>query len=160
MEKNQLSFGYIKSEGIGTACEQDTYDLIAEQNLIITYQEDVFMRYILLREHQPILFDLKGDLNDIWKIQGAARLIGTTVRTFIVVGDRAIPKLHRIKLTIREKYALPCEFDREHEMSYPNFIHASDDYAQVESDIRALLPKKLSLCQHFNGVHRNTKPVW
>ena len=160
MKKNQLSFGYIKTEGIGTQCEFDTYELIRASKLQVIHQEDVFMHYIMLREHQPILFDLKGDLNDIWKIQGAGRLIGTTVRAFIVTGEDAIQKLYSIKLQIRAKYAVPCEFDRPKEMSYPNYIHAADNYEQVEQDIRVLIPSKLKLCQATNGIHPISKRVW
>ena len=160
MGKSQLSFGYIKAEGIGTQCELETRELIHFNELEIIHEQDVFMSYILLREHQPILFDLKGDLNDIWKIQGAARLIGSTVRTFMVFGEDAIIKLYAIKLAIRKKYAVPCEFDRQKGMSYPNFIHAADDYEQVEQDIRVLVPSKLSSCQTINGRHPITKRVW
>ena len=71
------------------------------------------MDYLRLREHQPILFDIKGDLNDIWKIQGAARLIGTTVRTFGVIGVDAVDALMDVKMAIRDRFAVPCEFDRE-----------------------------------------------
>lgn len=160
MERNQLSFGYIKTEGIGTQCELDVYELIRDYGLQVVYTEDVFMHYIMLREHQPILFDLKGDLNDIWKIQGAGRLIGTTVRTFIVSGEDAIQRLHSIKLQIRRKYAIPCEFDRLREMSYPNFMHAADNYEQVEQDIRVLIPSQLKLCQEVNGVHAISQKTW
>lgn len=160
MEKKQLSFGYIKAEGIGTQCELDTYALIHSHGLKIIHQEDVFMHYATLREHQPILFDLKGDLNDIWKIQGAGRLIGSTIRAFIVSGENAIKKLYDIKLEIRQKYALPREFDRDNEISYPNYIHAGDNYEQVEQDIRVLIPSKLKLCQEVNGIHPISVKTW
>lgn len=61
MEKKQLSFGYIKAEGIGTQCELDVFHLIHTHGLHVIHEEDVFMHYIMLREHQPILFDLRGD---------------------------------------------------------------------------------------------------
>lgn len=59
------------------------------------------MNYIKLIEHQPILFDLKGDLNDIRKIQGTGRLIGTTVRSLLVLGEDAIQQSFDTKLNIR-----------------------------------------------------------
>lgn len=141
----EVSFAYIKSEGVATTCEDDVYCELNERNLEIIQVKDIFMNYIKLREHQPILFDIKGDLNDIWKIQGAARLIGTTVRTLLVEGDDAIKQTFDAKLKIRQKYALPCEFDRENEMSYPNYLHASDNKAQAQHDVRVLLPDSLPL---------------
>ena len=90
MTNKELSFGYIKSEGIGGPCEVEVRRQIEQHDLELLWAKDVFMDYLRLREHQPILFDIKGDLNDIWKIQGAARLIGTTVRTFGVIGVDAV----------------------------------------------------------------------
>jgi hypothetical protein len=118
------------------------------------------MSYLNLREHQPILFDIRGDLNDIWKIQGAARLIGTTVRTMGVLGIEAIDRLMDVKLSIRDQFALPCEFDREKQMSYPNYMHAADDREQVEQDVKILVPEELPIVQQYNGVNRLTKRVW
>ncbi len=63
MEKKQLSFGNIKTEGIGTQCEFDVFHLVHACGLYIIHEEDVLMHCIMLREHQPILFDLKGESN-------------------------------------------------------------------------------------------------
>ena len=156
----QLSFGYIKAEGINNKCEREVRRKIKDEGLKIVFEKDVVIKYGDLRKHQPILFDLKNDINDIWKIQGAARLIGSTVRCFIVSGEDAINKLHKIKLEIRKKYALPCEFDRENQKSYPNYMHASDDKEQVEQDIRILLPEMLQYCIEVNGEHITTKTIW
>jgi hypothetical protein len=156
----QLSFGYIKAEGIGNQCETEVRKLLGKSKLETVWETDVFMSYIKLREHQPILFDLRGELNDIWKIQGAARLIGTTVRTFGVFGDNAISRLMDIKMTIRSQFAVPCEFDRENEISYPNFMHAADDEEQVEQDVRILTPSHLAFCVATNGSHKLTRRVW
>lgn len=41
-------------------------------------------------------------------IQGAARLIDTTVRTMGVLGIEAIDGLMDVKLSIRDQFALPC----------------------------------------------------
>lgn len=160
MSSHEISFAYIKSEGIDTTCEADVYHELAERELEIVQIKDMFMSYIKLREHQPILFDIKGDLNDIWKIQGAARLIGTTVRTLLIQGDGAIQQTFDTKLKIREKYALPKEFDREKEMSYPNYMHAADNKAQVQNDVKVLLPQDLSLVQQVNGDHPMTTKIW
>lgn len=113
MRSKEISFGYIKSEGIDGACEAEVRRQLEQQDLELIWTKDVFMSYLNLREHQPILFDIRGDLNDIWKIQGAARLIGTTVRTMGVLGIEAIDRLMDVKLSIRDQFALPCEFDRE-----------------------------------------------
>lgn len=157
---HEISFAYIKSEGIDTTCEQDVYNELEQRELELLQIKDVFVQYIMLREHQPILFDLKGDLNDIWKIQGAARLIGTEVRTLLVTGDDAIEKTFDAKINIRNKYALPCEFDRENEMSYPNYMHAADNKAQVQNDVKVLLPASLDLVQSVNGDHQMNVPIW
>lgn len=77
--EHEVSFAYIKSEGISNTCEEDVYQELSERNLDIVQVKDIFINYLKLRRHQPILFDIKGDSNDIWKIQGSARLIGTTV---------------------------------------------------------------------------------
>ena len=100
MTSKELSFGYIKSEGIDNACETEVRQQIKLHDLELLWTRDVFMDYLRLREHQPILFDIKGDLNDIWKIQGAARLIGTTVRTIGVVGVEAVNALMDINLFV------------------------------------------------------------
>jgi len=157
---HEISFVYVKSEGIDTTCEQDVYDALAARELEIVQVKDVFMHYIKLREHQPILFDLKGDLNDIWKIQGASRLIGSTVRTLLVQGQDAIQQSFDTKLDIRKKYALPKEFDREKEMSYPNYMHAADNKSQVQNDVKILLPDRLAQVQAINGDHQLTSEVW
>jgi hypothetical protein len=157
---HEISFAYIKSEGIDTTCEEDIYSEIVARELEIIQVKDIFMNYIKLREHQPILFDLKGDLNDIWKIQGAARLIGTTVRTALVQGDDAIQRTFDTKVDIRERYALPKEFDRDAEMSYPNYMHAADNKAQVQNDVKILLPDSLEQVMLINGDHQMTTAVW
>lgn len=160
MANKELSFGYVKSEGIDGPCEAEIRKQIERHDLELLWTKDVFMDYLRLREHQPILFDIKGDLNDIWKIQGAARLIGTTVRTLGVVGVDAVDALMDVKMTIRDRFALPCEFDREKQVSYPNYMHAADDMEQVEQDIKILIPEKLPLAHQYNGVHKLTKQVW
>jgi len=160
MANKELSFGYVKSEGIDGPCEAEIRKQIERHDLELLWTKDVFMDYLRLREHQPILFDIKGDLNDIWKIQGAARLIGTTVRTLGVVGVDAVDALMDVKMTIRDRFALPCEFDREKQVSYPNYMHAADDMEQVEQDIKILIPEKLPLAHQYNGVHKLTKRVW
>ena len=160
MANKELSFGYVKSEGIDGPCEAEIRKQIERHDLELLWTKDVFMDYLRLREHQPILFDIKGDLNDIWKIQGAARLIGTTVRTLGVVGVDAVDALMDVKMTIRDRFALPCEFDREKQVSYPNYTHAADDMEQVEQDIKILIPEKLPLAHQYNGVHKLTKRVW
>ena len=160
MANKELSFGYVKSEGIDGPCEAEVCKQIERHDLELLWTKDVFMDYLRLREHQPILFDIKGDLNDIWKIQGAARLIGTTVRTLGVVGVDAVDALMDVKMTIRDRFALPCEFDREKQVSYPNYMHAADDMEQVEQDIKILIPEKLPLAHQYNGVHKLTKRVW
>ncbi len=160
MTSKELSFGYIKSEGIDNACEAEVRQQIKLHDLELLWTRDIFMDYLRLREHQPILFDIKGDLNDIWKIQGAARLIGTTVRTIGVVGVEAVNALMDIKLSIRNEFALPCEFDRERQISYPNYMHAADNMEQVEQDVKILIPEKLPLVHQYNGVHKLTKQVW
>lgn len=160
MANKELSFGYVKSEGIDGPCEAEIRKQIERHDLELLWTKDVFMDYLRLREHQPILFDIKGDLNDIWKIQGAARLIGTTVRTLGVVGIDAVDALMDVKMTIRDRFALPCEFDREKQVSYPNYMHAADDMEQVEQDIKILIPEKLPLVHQYNGVHKLTKRVW
>ena len=160
MANKELSFGYVKSEGIDGPCEAEVCKRIERHGLELLWIKDVFMDYLRLREHQPILFDIKGDLNDIWKIQGAARLIGTTVRTLGVVGVDAVDALMDIKMTIRDRFALPCEFDREKQVSYPNYMHAADDMEQVEQDIKILIPEKLLLAHQYDGVHKLTKRVW
>lgn len=157
---HEVGFVYIKSEGLETTCESDVYQELADRGLEIVQAKDIFMSYIKLREHQPILFDIKGDLNDIWKIQGAARLIGTTVRSLLVAGNDAIQQSFDTKLHIRNRYALPREFDREKEMSYPNYIHAADNRAQVQNDIKVLLPESLEFVQEVNGDHQITTRVW
>ncbi len=136
MANKELSFGYVKSEGIDGPCEAEVRRQIEQHDLELLWTRDVFMDYLRLREHQPILFDIKGDINDIWKIQGAARLIGTTVRTLGVVGVDAVDALMDVKMTIRDQFAVPCEFDRERQVSYPNYMHAADDMEQVEQDIQ------------------------
>lgn len=156
----ELGFSYIKSEGIGGQCEKEIYDEFDKHDLVIVHIKDLFVSYLKLREHQPILFDIKGDLNDIWKIQGAARLIGSTVRSMLVLGEDSIEKTFDIKQHIRKRYALPCEFDRENEMSYPNFMHAADNKAQVENDVRVLIPEKLEYLRTVNGVHEINEKVW
>lgn len=143
MANKELSFGYVKSEGIDGPCEAEVRRQIEQHDLELLWTRDVFMDYLRLREHQPILFDIKGDINDIWKIQGAARLIGTTVRTLGVVGVDAVDALMDVKMTIRDQFAVPCEFDRERQVSYPNYMHAADDMEQVEQDIKILIPEKL-----------------
>lgn len=160
MANKELSFGYVKSEGIDGPCEAEVRRQIEQHDLELLWTRDVFMDYLRLREHQPILFDIKGDINDIWKIQGAARLIGTTVRTLGVVGVDAVDALMDVKMTIRDQFALPCEFDRERQVSYPNYMHAADDMEQVEQDIKILIPEKLPLARQYNGVHKLTKRVW
>ena len=122
----EVSFAYIKSEGVATTCEYDIYREFAERDITIIKVEDIFMSYIKLRKHQPILFDIRGELNDIWKIQGAARLIGTTVRTLLVEGNDAIKQTFDTKLCIRRKYALPCEFGFDL-ISRGEFFKADDD---------------------------------
>lgn len=156
----EVSFGYIKSEGIDGACEAEVRRQLEQRDLELIWTKDVFMSYLNLREHQPILFDIRGDLNDIWKIQGAARLIGTTVRTMGVLGIEAIDGLMDVKMSIRDQFALPCEFDREKQMSYPNYMHAADYREQVEQDVKILVPEKLPIVQQYNGVNRLTKRVW
>ena len=136
MANKELSFGYVKSEGIDGPCEAEVRRQIEQHDLELLWTRDVFMDYLRLREHQPILFDIKGDINDIWQIQGAARLIGTTVRTLGVVGVDAVDALMDVKMTIRDQFAVPCEFDRERQVSYPNYMHAADDMEQVEQDIQ------------------------
>ncbi len=160
MTNKELSFGYIKSEGIGGPCEVEVCRQIEQRDLELLWIKDVFMDYLSLREHQPILFDIKGDLSDIWKIQGAARLIGTTVRTFGVIGVDAVDALMDVKMSIRDRFAVPCEFDREKQMSYPNYMHAADDMEQVEQDIKILIPEKLPLARQYNGIHKLTKQIW
>lgn len=160
MANKELSFGYVKSEGIDGPCEAEVRKQIEQHDLELLWTKDVFMDYLRLREHQPILFDIKGDLNDIWKIQGAARLIGTTVRTLGVIGIDAVDALMDVKMSIRDQFALPCEFDREKQVSYPNYMHAADDMEQVEQDIKILIPEKLPLAHQYNGVHKLTKRVW
>ena len=160
MANKELSFGYVKSEGIDGPCEAEVRRQIEQHDLELLWTRDVFMDYLRLREHQPILFDIKGDINDIWKIQGAARLIGTTVRTLGVVGVDAVDALMDVKMTIRDQFAVPCEFDRERQVSYPNYMHAADDMEQVEQDINILIPEKLPLARQYNGVHKLTKRVW
>lgn len=160
MANKELSFGYVKSEGIDGPCEAEVRRQIEQHDLELLWTRDVFMDYLRLREHQPILFDIKGDLNDIWKIQGAARLIGTTVRTLGVVGVDAVDALMDVKMTIRDRFALPCEFDQEKQVSYPNYMHAADDMEQVEQDIKILIPEKLPLAHQYNGLHKLTKRVW
>ncbi len=160
MANKELSFGYVKSEGIDGPCEAEVRRQIEQHDLELLWTRDVFMDYLRLREHQPILFDIKGDINDIWKIQGAARLIGTTVRTLGVVGVDAVDALMDVKMTIRDQFAVPCEFDRERQVSYPNYMHAADDMEQVEQDIKILIPEKLPLARQYNGVHKLTKRVW
>ena len=159
MANKELSFGYVKSEGIDGPCEAEVRRQIEQHDLELLWTRGVFMDYLRLREHQPILFDIKGDINDIWKIQGAARLIGTTVRTLGVVGVDAVDALD-VKMTIRDQFAVPCEFDRERQVSYPNYMHAADDMEQVEQDIKILIPEKLPLARQYNGVHKLTKRVW
>lgn len=156
----EISFGYIKPEGVDGACEAEVRRQLGQRDLELIWTKDVFMSYLKLREHQPILFDIRGDLNDIWKIQGAARLIGTTVRTIGVLGAEAIAGLKEVKLSIRDQFALPCEFDREKQMSYPNYMHAADDREQVEQDVKILVPEKLPIVQQYNGVNQLTKRVW
>lgn len=68
MTNKELSFGYVKSEGIGGSCEVEVCRQIEQRDLELLWVKDVFMDYLSLREHQPILFDIKGGLNDIWKI--------------------------------------------------------------------------------------------
>ena len=160
VRSKEVSFGYIKSEGIDGACEAEVRRQLEQQDLELIWTKDVFMSYLNLRERQPILFDIRGDLNDIWKIQGAARLIGTTVRTMGVLGIEAIDRLMDVKLSIRDQFALPCEFDREKQMSYPNYMHAADDREQVEQDVKILVPEELPIVQQYNGVDRLTKRVW
>ena len=160
MANKELSFGYVKSEGIDGPCEAEVRRQIEQHDLELLWTRGVFMDYLRLREHQPILFDIKGDINDIWKIQGAARLIGTTVRTLGVVGVDAVDALMDVKMTIRDQFAVPCEFDRERQVSYPNYMHAADDMEQVEQDIKILIPEKLPLARQYNGVHKLTKRVW
>jgi hypothetical protein len=157
---HELGFAYIKSEGIGGECEEEVYDELAKNDLEIVYIKDLFVSYLKLRQHQPILFDIKGDLNDIWKIQGAARLIGSTVRSMLILGDDSIDKTFAIKQDIRKRYVLPCEFDRENEMSYPNFMHAADNRAQVENDVRVLIPDKLEYLRAVNGINEIDEQVW
>lgn len=159
-KEKQLSFGYIKTEGIGNNCEKDVKEKIAQADLKVVLERDILVDYFSLRKHQPILFDLDGGLDDVWKIQGAARLIGSTVRGIVVVGEDAIAKLFRIKLEIRRKYALPCEFDRILGVSYPNFMHAADNKEQVEQDIRVLVPDLLQFCIETNGSHQIKDRVW
>jgi hypothetical protein len=158
--RKEISFAYIKSEGIGTECEEEVYKLIDDQGLDILWVTDVFMHYMELRAHQPILFDLKGDLDDIWKIQGAARMIGKPVRTLTMLGEDAISRTFDIKTQIRREYALPCEFDRTHEISYPNYMHAADNLAQVENDVRVLLPDRLVFLRSINGEHPIEEAIW
>lgn len=160
MSCKEIGFGYIKQEGIAGPCEEEVYRQLERRDMEILWVKDVFMDYLKLREHQPILFDLRGDLNDIWKIQGAARLIGTTVRTVGILGPNAISELFDIKLSIRGQFALPCEFDRERQMSYPNYMHAADNREQVQQDIKVLVPEELAAVQQCNGVHPLTKGVW
>ena len=157
---HELGFSYIKSEGIGGECEEEVYDEFEKNDLEIVYARDLFVNYLKLRKHQPILFDIKGDLNDIWKIQGAARLIGSTVRSMLILGDDSIEKTFDIKQRIRKKYAVPCEFDRENETSYPNFMHAADNRAQVENDVRVLIPDKLEYLRSVNGMHEIDQEIW
>lgn len=156
----EVSFLYVKSEGMDGPCEVDVMAGLDERSLEIIHLKDVFMNYIKLREHQPILFDIVGDLNDIWKVQGAARLMGTTVRTMVVGGDQAIEKTADLKAAIRSKYALPCEFDREREMSFPNFVHAADNRPQVDHDIKILVPEQLEFVRSVNGVHEMVDRIW
>lgn len=156
----EVSFGYIKAEGIDGECEFEVRRQLEQRDLELLWTRDVFMGYLQLREHQPILFDLKGDLNDIWKIQGAARLIGSTVRTMGVLGVDAIEGLLDVKLAIRDQFALPCEFDREKQTSYPNYMHAADDREQVEQDVKILVADKLPIVQSYNGINRLTKRIW
>lgn len=157
---HEVSFAYIKSEGIDGPCEAEVYDELQQRNLELIQTKDLFIGYLKLREHQPILFDLKGDLNDIWKIQGAARLIGTTVRSLLVEGDDAIHECFEAKMSIRNKYALPREFDRENQISYPNYMHAGDNKSQVEHDVAVLLPESLELVQKLNGINPIKEKVW
>lgn len=58
------------------------------------------------------------------------------MRTLGVVGVDAVDALMDVKMTIRDQFAVPCEFDRERQVSYPNYMHAADDMEQVEQDIQ------------------------
>lgn len=87
-------------------------------------------------------------------------MIGTTARTLLIEGDDAIQHTFDTKLKIREKYALPREFDREKEMSYPNYMHAADNKAQVQNDVKILLPQNLGLIQRVNGDHPMPQKIW
>lgn len=156
----ELSFAYIKSEGIDTTCEEDVYKELENRQLEVVQAKDLFMGYMNLRKHQPILFDIKGDMNDIWKIQGAARMIGTTIHSLLVQGEDAIQQCFDTKVDIRNKYALPREFDREKEVSYPNYIHASDNKAQVQHDIDILIPEHSAFVREVNGEHAMMASVW
>lgn len=62
MSSHEVSFAYIKSEGIDTTCEADVYRELAERGLEIVQIKDAFMNYIKLREHQPILFESRATL--------------------------------------------------------------------------------------------------
>lgn len=159
-KKQELSFGYIKAEGIGNKCEQRFRQLVAQKGLMIILERNVFMSYEKIKLHQPILFFLDGSKNDIWKIQSAGRMIGSIVKTFIVSGVNAISDMTDIRNRIRAEFAIPCEFDAEHERSYPNFMHAPDDFEQVEQDIRILLPDMLNFCIQTNGSHLIQKSIW
>lgn len=71
MRSEEISFGYIKSEGIDGSCEAEVRRQLEKRGLELLWVKDVFMDYLSLREHQPVLFDIKGDLNDIRTIAEA-----------------------------------------------------------------------------------------
>ena len=45
-------------------------------------------------------------------------------------------------------------------MSYPNYMHAADNKAQVQNDVKVLLPQDLETIQRINGDHPMTATVW
>lgn len=49
------------------------------------------------------------------------------MRTFGVIGVDVVDDLMDVRMSIRDRFAVPCEFDREKQMSYPNYMHAADD---------------------------------
>ncbi len=77
-----------------------------------------------------------------------------------MIGVDAVDTLMDVKMAIRDRFAVPCEFDREKQMSYPNYMHAADDMEQVEQDIKILIPEKLPLARQYNGTHKLTKQIW
>lgn len=77
----------------------------------------------------------------------------------LIEGDDAIQQTFNVKASIRRRY-VPTDFDREAEMSYPNFMHAADNKAQVQNDVQVLLPESLEFIPNINGDHPMTEQIW